>query len=111
MAMVVTIGFSLILAFFGVVSVMIFITALGVLLAIFHNEFITKPAKVSCFIYSGKGHNAVIDFHLGLASAKVRTILGRLVDLSNHLQTVGNQLDSTAIQAKNSAQQQNDELR
>ena len=87
---------------FGFLAMGLFVFSLAILATIFRNELIQTPQKiselqndfdsVSRFIYSGKGMTSIINFHLGLNKAKVRTILGRFVDLSKNLQKVGHKI-------------------
>ncbi|WP_042151823.1 MULTISPECIES: methyl-accepting chemotaxis protein [unclassified Pseudoalteromonas] len=105
---------------FGFLAMGMFIFSLVILAIIFRGELVQTPQKilqlqndfdsVSRFIYFGKGMTSVINFHLGLHQAKVRTILGRFVDLSKNLQQVGHKLDSTSNQAQESIENQKCEL-
>jgi len=105
---------------FGLFSMGLFLFSIAILAVIFRNELVQTPIKiaqlqtefdsVSRFVYSGKGAQSIINFHLGLNKAKVRTILGRFVDLSKNLQQVGHKLDSTSDQAQESIENQKCEL-
>ena len=104
----------------GFSALALFLVSLITLALIFKTELIETPQlvaqlqqnfdSVSRFIYSGKGLTSVINFHFSLAKAKSRTILGRFIDLSHHLQRVGEKLASAAKQAQQSTEKQKYEL-
>jgi len=96
------------------------VTMLLLLGVILKDELLTTPQKirslkartdsVSRLVYSGKGNHSIIDFNLGLAKAKNRTVLGRFLDLSNNLEAIGSKLNSAIQVAKEDSEQQKQEL-
>ena len=116
----VVIFFTLLWYLFGATPAVLFITALAIFIAIYKNELISSPKlstalqqefdSVSRLVYSGKGTHSVPHFHIGLAKAKSRTILGRFVDLSKNLQVIGHNLSSASSDALGNSEQQKFEL-
>lgn len=104
----------------GLAAAAILVVGLLVLAGIFKDELFDTPAllnyhqqkfdSVSRFIFSGKGNRSIIDFHLGLAKAKNRTVLGRFVDMAGGLHDVSGHLNRSVEETKQGTQQQKFEL-
>ncbi|NTS76726.1 PAS domain-containing protein [Catenovulum sp. SM1970] len=104
----------------GGLAALITAISLLLLLAIFKDELIDTPNKlngikqdfdsVSRLVYAGKGSRSIIDFHLGLAKAKNRTVLDRFVDLCGNLKNIGDALNSSVSITKQGSEQQKFEL-
>ena len=120
-AMINSVIFFALLAFFAdITAAFLFALSLIAFLFIFKEELLSVPKlstslkedfdSVSRFVYSGKGLHSVFDFHIGLAKAKGRTILGRFVDLSEQLQTIGEELLGKSSQGIDNTEQQKSEL-
>ncbi len=121
LAMIVSLIFATTLTLHaGFLTLILFISALVSLAVVFKTELIETPRlasqlqqdfdSVSRFIYSGKGLTSIINFHFSLAKARSRTILGRFVDLSHHLQLIGEKLAFASKQAQQSTEKQKFEL-
>ncbi|ENM5896652.1 PAS domain-containing protein [Vibrio mimicus] len=77
----------------------------GALALLFRQELLHTPRQlkqlqneydsVSRLIYSGAHPFSVADYHLKMASARIRTILGRMMDSARPLGDLANQLNST----------------
>ncbi|WP_102794722.1 methyl-accepting chemotaxis protein [Bowmanella denitrificans] len=97
------------------------IPALLALLAwLFKAELISLPQaaqqlraeydSVSRYIYSGKGTQSHLEFHLGLMKARLRTVLGRMQDASRGLSGVANETASAAHTTASGLEQQKFEV-
>ncbi|GAB3025685.1 methyl-accepting chemotaxis protein [Bowmanella dokdonensis] len=71
------------------------LVSLALLGGLFWDEVVKLPVaakslqrsydSISRYIYSGKGVDSHFDFHLGLKQARIRTVLGRMLDSSHGL--------------------------
>lgn len=66
--------------------------------------------SVSRYIYSGAGANSVVDYHLKMLQGKVRTILGRVFDSTQVLESGAKELLSAAHSAKEGVEKEASEL-
>ncbi|KJR35550.1 hypothetical protein BOO91_13385 [Vibrio navarrensis] len=92
--------------------------ALGLL---FRQELIDTPSQlkklqskfdsVSRLIYSGNTPFSVADFHLKMASARIRTILGRMTDSARPLQNLADELSATTEEVSQALGQQATDIR
>ncbi len=77
--------------------------------------FYAKEAQKLCdspsrYIFSGKGLVGVVDYQLKLDKARIRTILGRSLDLSRSLSGVVSELESSANNIFSSVELENESL-
>ncbi|PSW20871.1 PAS domain S-box protein [Photobacterium sanctipauli] len=90
------------------------VAALGLF---FREELFGTPSKlkslqsqydsVSRYVFSGKDAFSVADYHLKMASAKVRTILGRMTDSAAPLHDLAEDLNASASRVNQVIAQQN----
>ncbi|SDH02247.1 methyl-accepting chemotaxis sensory transducer with Pas/Pac sensor [Vibrio xiamenensis] len=76
----------------------------------FNQQLKKQYDSVSRFIYSGNHPHSIADYHLKMSIGKIKTILGRVTDSCNKLQTSVASLHSAAEVTKHSADQQTSEL-
>lgn len=86
----------------------------------YKNELIDTPKyfkklaneydSVSRLIYCGNKPQGIADFHLKIAEGKVKTILGRIIDSSNLLNSGATKLEKAARTAKEGVEQETAEL-
>ncbi|MBN7821678.1 methyl-accepting chemotaxis protein [Bowmanella yangjiangensis] len=99
------------------------LTVIGLLLALawlYRDELISVPKtaiqlksqydSVCRFIYSGKGTQSYMDFHLGLMQARLRTVLGRMQDSARGLSGVASETASAAHTTASGLEQQKFEV-
>lgn len=104
----------------GLWSGLLSLALIAALAAIFWSEMLTFPERaaalklqydsISRFIYSGKGSSGVFDFHLGLGKARLRTVLGRMLDASGSLAGVAKQTSQSAHTTATGIEQQKFEV-
>lgn len=92
--------------FGGLWSGLLSLMLVAALCGVFWSEVVSLPLRaqamrtgydsISRFIYSGKGIEGVFDFHFGLGKARLRTVLGRMLDASASLVGVAEQTNSSA---------------
>ncbi|UTT86178.1 methyl-accepting chemotaxis protein [Vibrio pelagius] len=66
----------------------------------------SKFDSVSRLVYSGNSQFSVADFHLKLASARIRTVLGRMTDSAKPIQDLADNLSATSYQVTEALDQQ-----
>jgi len=66
--------------------------------------------SVSRLVYNGRGGSSVIQFHVRMWKAKVRTILGRVADASQRLAQVVHQTHALVDETRNEVEQQKFEV-
>ncbi len=76
----------------------------------FNQQLLKQYDSVSRFIYSGNHPHSIADYHLKMSVGKIKTILGRVTDSCNKLQTSVVSLHTAAEVTKQSADQQTNEL-
>lgn len=79
---------------------------LGASLAVFWRELVVIPRlshqlgseydSISRFVYAGKGVTSHVEFHLGLLKAKLRTVIGRMLDATHSLEAIAKENDDSA---------------
>ncbi|WGY45184.1 methyl-accepting chemotaxis protein [Vibrio sp. ABG19] len=92
--------------------------ALGLL---FRQELIDTPKQIhrlqsqydsiSRLIYSGNSAFSVVDYHLKMASARIRTVLGRMVDSAHPLRDLSENLSANTAEVVQALKQQNADIR
>ncbi|MEF1186196.1 PAS domain-containing protein, partial [Vibrio sinaloensis] len=93
----------------------------SVLALLFRQELINTPRElkklqnkfdsVSRLVYSGNTPFSVADFHLKMMSARIRTVLGRMTDSVKPLQSLSENLNSTAVEVSQALDQQTTNIR
>lgn len=93
---------------------------LGALALLFRQELLYTPLQlkrlqneydsVSRFVYSGSSSFSVADYHLKMASARIRTILGRMMDSARPLGELANQLHVTTQEVHQALAAQNSNI-
>lgn len=93
----------------------------GVLALLFRQELLHTPHQlkqlqseydsISRLIYSGSDSFSVADYHLKMASARIRTILGRMMDSARPLGQLANQLHSTTQEVHQALALQDNNIR
>jgi len=93
----------------------------GVLALFFRQELLHTPHQlqrlkteydsISRLIYSGSHPFSVADYHLQMASARIRTILGRMMDSARPLGDLAKQLHSTTQQVHQALAEQDSNIR
>nr|WP_197057909.1 PAS domain-containing methyl-accepting chemotaxis protein [Vibrio variabilis] len=93
----------------------------SVLALLFRQELIDTPRElkklqnkfdsVSRLVYSGNTPFSVADFHLKMMSARIRTVLGRMTDSVKPLQSLSENLNSTAVEVSQALDQQTTNIR
>ncbi len=93
------------------------VAALGLF---FNNELITTPRyidrlknkydSISRLIYSGDTQSSYADYHIRMYSARIRTVLGRMVDSAKPLYATSEQLNQTCIEVSQALEQQNSDI-
>lgn len=89
----------------------------GVLGLFFTNELIDTPKNIrrlknkydsiSRLIYSGSSEFSYADYHIRMYSARIRTVLGRMVDAAKPLYATSEQLNQTCVEVNQALEQQN----
>lgn len=84
---------------------------------LFRNELIETPRQInklknkydsiSRLIYSGNSEFSYADYHLRMYSARIRTVLGRMVDSAKPLYATSEQLNQTCVEVNQALEQQN----
>ncbi len=92
----------------------------GVLGLLFRQELVRTPQQlkqwqneydsISRLIYSGADAFSVADYHLKMASARIRTILGRMMDSARPLGELANQLHLTTQEVHQALAAQNSNI-
>lgn len=87
----------------------------------FRQELIDTPRQlaqlrqqydsVSRLIYSGNSQFSIADYHLKMASARIRTVLGRMMDSAKPLQVMANTLHKTSTEVAQALTQQEKDIR
>ena len=87
------------------------------LAALFRQELFSTPASIeklknqydslSRAIFSGSDHFSVVDYHLKMASAGMRTVLGRMTDSAAPLHDLADDLSATTQRVNNAIGEQN----
>ncbi|MBY7818482.1 methyl-accepting chemotaxis protein [Vibrio fluvialis] len=67
--------------------------------------------SISRLIYSGNSAFSVADYHLKMASARIRTVLGRMVDSARPLREMSAKLNETSAEVVQALKQQNQDIR
>ncbi|QUJ69283.1 methyl-accepting chemotaxis protein (plasmid) [Photobacterium sp. GJ3] len=67
--------------------------------------------SISRLIYSGDSQYAIADYHLKMASARMRTVLGRMTDAAHPLHALADNLNETATRVNEAIRHQNDNIR
>ncbi len=90
------------------------VAALG---GLFKNELVDTPNRlnklknkydsVSRLIYSGNNEFSYADYHLKMASARLRTVLGRMLDSAKPLYATSEHLNQTCAEVTQALEQQN----
>ena len=90
------------------------------LVLLFRQELIDTPRElkklqskfdsVSRLVYSGNSQFSVADFHLKLASARIRTVLGRMTDSAKPIQDLADNLSATSYQVTEALDQQTKDI-
>lgn len=62
------------------------------------------------FIISGKGKTAIIDYQYQLLQARIRTILGRGLDIGNQLTTISKELDNSSALSLQGTEREDQQL-
>jgi len=91
-----------------------------VLLLFFRQELFQTPQQlnalkqsydsISRLIFSGNSAFSVADYHLKMASARIRTVLGRMKDAAHPLQELAEDLSETATRVNQAIRHQNDNI-
>ncbi|MGF1701118.1 methyl-accepting chemotaxis protein [Photobacterium makurazakiensis] len=99
------------------ISTLASLSPAAVLALFFRQELFSTPAKikslqsqydsVSRLIFSGNDAFSVADYHLKMASAKIRTILGRMTDSAAPLHDLADDLNASASRVNSAIAQQN----
>ncbi|ELK2034622.1 PAS domain-containing protein [Vibrio vulnificus] len=105
----------------GTYSVLANLMPLTTLALLFRQELIDTPQQlkalqskfdsVSRLIYSGKNQFSIADFHLKMASARMRTVLGRMTDSARPLQQLADDLSATTEEVSQALGQQASDIR
>ncbi|KDM90774.1 chemotaxis protein [Photobacterium galatheae] len=92
-----------------------------VLAVCFREELFTTPQhlhqlrqsydSISRLIYSGNTQYSIADYHLKMASARMRTVLGRMTDAAQPLHALAENLSETATRVNQAIRHQNDNIR
>ena len=95
---------------------MLSVLPLASIILFFRQELVDTPRQLlrlrsqydslSRLIYSGRDSFSYADYHLKMASAKIRTVLGRFVDSAKPLYSLSEELNQTAIQVHKAVSQQ-----
>ncbi len=86
----------------------------------FREELLNTPKKlgnlknkydsISRLIYSGDSQFSYADYHLRMYSARIRTVLGRMVDSAKPLYSTAEQLNQTSLEVNQALEQQNNDI-
>ncbi|MEJ2764762.1 PAS domain-containing methyl-accepting chemotaxis protein [Photobacterium sp. MCCC 1A19761] len=97
------------------------LTPLAVLGLLFRQELIETPLRlkelrqqydsISRLIFSGDGQFSVADYHLKMASARIRTVLGRMTDSAVPLHDLADQLSDSAHRVNQAISTQDSNIR
>ncbi|MFG0884970.1 methyl-accepting chemotaxis protein [Vibrio sp. CJQ_6] len=87
---------------------------------LFRQELIAMPKQlsqlqsqydsISRLIYSGNDAFSVADYHLKMSSARIRTVLGRMVDSARPLRDMSAKLNETSAEVVQALKQQNQDI-
>ncbi|WP_195723408.1 methyl-accepting chemotaxis protein [Vibrio furnissii] len=87
---------------------------------LFRQELIATPKQlsqlqsqydsISRLIYSGNDAFSVADYHLKMSSARIRTVLGRMVDSARPLRDMSAKLNETSAEVVQALKQQNQDI-
>lgn len=93
------------------------LTPVTALALFFRNELLDTPTRlnklksqydsISRLIFSGKTPFSVADYHLKMASARIRTVLGRMTDAIAPLNGLADELNDSASRVSNAITEQN----
>ena len=88
---------------------------------LFRQELVDTPRQlaqlrgqydsISRLIYSGDSQFSIADYHLKMASARIRTVLGRMIDSAKPLQTMAQILNTTSAEVAKALTQQEKDIR
>ncbi|MCG3737118.1 PAS domain-containing protein [Vibrio cincinnatiensis] len=74
------------------------------------NQLTTQYDSISRLIYSGNSQFSIADYHLKMASARIRTVLGRMMDSAKPLQAISETLNLTSVEVVQALKQQDSDI-
>lgn len=92
----------------------------AVLALLFRGELWQTPAylnrlsgdydSISRLIFSGDRPDSIADYHLKMSQARIRTVIGRMLDAATSLRSLSDKLNKTTLETSQALNQQNNDI-